>query len=389
MSAPLGKQVTYSSFEQVAHLSTEVQERLLQGEDAIERVWAAWALGLQRGASANPQLLASLYESPDPGTRRQLLVILAGLGERQILQTFAQDDPDGFVRATACQYLIRTGIASDARVQGILLERLLYDEALVVRQTILQNVQSDLPRLDMTHLGVLAGDPELEVRQLATDKLLEMVPSSALFPGVLEERIAAESDPALRHRLVELDIAAGGGARLLTLAISSNTTLETELLTTFIQHHLFFQWAALAPLTRQADPGLDRMVLQLLDPEDALPAFSWLLDCVAATLNEPEPDTRPELEAYWLRQVRGYEARPFLAQAAKRMQADDVPPSDYVKLRQVIVELEQLEQTAASGVMEDWDYEIGAFVEIPVDWYADAKVVEQLDLLRELRRLIT
>jgi len=97
----------YRIYTDVARLDSTTQRHLLQHGDAVERVWAAWALGTALGAQSVPDLLSSLQDSPAPGTRRHLLIVLAGLGERHVLRIFAHDDPDDYVRATACQYLLR------------------------------------------------------------------------------------------------------------------------------------------------------------------------------------------------------------------------------------------------------------------------------------------
>src|SRR5258707_474070 len=104
----LGSVVPYHTYNEVFILDTTAQMKLLHHGDAAERVWAALGIGLTLGASAIPHFRVSLQESPSPGTRRTLLVVLAGLGEQDVLHTFAQDDPDDYVRATACRYLIRT-----------------------------------------------------------------------------------------------------------------------------------------------------------------------------------------------------------------------------------------------------------------------------------------
>jgi hypothetical protein len=84
----------YRTYDQVSRLNTDTQRQLLQHGDAVERVWAAWALGVTLGTQSMPDLRISLQESQEPGTRRHLLVVLAGLGEQNVLRIFAQDDPD-------------------------------------------------------------------------------------------------------------------------------------------------------------------------------------------------------------------------------------------------------------------------------------------------------
>jgi hypothetical protein len=66
-----------ASFEAVARRSPSEQRRLLEHGDAPERLWAAWAIALERDAVP---LVRSIERGEIPnGLRRQLLVVLAGL----------------------------------------------------------------------------------------------------------------------------------------------------------------------------------------------------------------------------------------------------------------------------------------------------------------------
>lgn len=156
----------YSSFESVESLETETQISLLQDGDTVERVWAAWALGLKLKTEIMPELLRSLKKSPAPGTRRHLIVVLVGLGERSFLETLAVQDPDEYVRATVCRYLIRVAQPGDRKILQILVNRLLEDKSPVVRLTILQE-RKGAPTLRRKHLQRLAEDPDPEVRYCA------------------------------------------------------------------------------------------------------------------------------------------------------------------------------------------------------------------------------
>jgi hypothetical protein len=128
----------HETFESVMTIDTAAQKELLHVGDEVERVWAAWALGLRLGDRIIPELLASLETSPVPGTRRHLLVVLAGLGERKALERSAVRDPAPLVRETACRYLARTAQAGDHRVEQILLDRLRSDASAEVRSAILE-----------------------------------------------------------------------------------------------------------------------------------------------------------------------------------------------------------------------------------------------------------
>jgi hypothetical protein len=52
--------MTSSSFEQVIALDEQGQRHLLATGDALERVWAAWAIGLRQSRAALPTLRPNL-----------------------------------------------------------------------------------------------------------------------------------------------------------------------------------------------------------------------------------------------------------------------------------------------------------------------------------------
>lgn len=97
-------------FATVTALSHEEQRRLLEIGDGPERLWSAWAIALHLGRQALPTLrLAERSDVPE-GLRRQLLVVLAGMGERELLRTIADADPAPAVRATASTLYLRTAL---------------------------------------------------------------------------------------------------------------------------------------------------------------------------------------------------------------------------------------------------------------------------------------
>ncbi len=70
------------NFAVVAALSPEEQSSLLEGGDGPERLWSAWAIALRLGRDALPLLRSTEGSDIPDGLRRQLLVVLAGMGER-------------------------------------------------------------------------------------------------------------------------------------------------------------------------------------------------------------------------------------------------------------------------------------------------------------------
>ncbi len=127
------------------------------------------------GKQGTSTLIESLENSLEPGVRRQLLVILAGLGEQLILRVYAQDDSDPFVRATACQYLIQTSFSTDSTIHQFLCDRLFQDHATVVQQAILKSAQPEYLKLPLATLLTLESNSDDEISHLATEHLLEEI----------------------------------------------------------------------------------------------------------------------------------------------------------------------------------------------------------------------
>jgi hypothetical protein len=273
--------LAYRNYEEIAQLNTPEQRHILQTGDAVERVWAAWALGMTLGAQTLPQLLLSLDKSPDPGTRRHLLVVLAGLGEQEVLRVLAEGDPDPYVRATACQYLIRTGDLTNTLLGSFLRERLLIEPCSVVKQDLLADLPGGFAILAPEDLARLVDDDGLEVRQLAIERLLTDLPHDQLFPGPLEDRIPREQNQALRRLLLETCLRAGGGQRLVSMAQTLAPERRQEILSLLVEQEIQLGWRDLAPLAARSEPAEDALVVRILGSDDTLAALPWLLNRIA------------------------------------------------------------------------------------------------------------
>ena len=134
-------------------------------------MWACWALALRLDRSA----LADLQDDFDlealPGIRCQLLVVMAGLGARDLVRTAALDDPDATVRATACQYVVRTEPAGAAMPPSSSRSIACVADVPRVRHALLDEAQSGrLPLPDDVVLEFLTN-VDLETRQLALQSL--------------------------------------------------------------------------------------------------------------------------------------------------------------------------------------------------------------------------
>lgn len=97
-------------FRQLTQLDDTALYRLLESSDAVERIWAIWALGLRTSDEARG-LAMRLEGEPEPGVRRALAVVIAGQKRTDLLIALSRHDPDANVRASAAQLLMRFAAA--------------------------------------------------------------------------------------------------------------------------------------------------------------------------------------------------------------------------------------------------------------------------------------
>ncbi len=352
--------MAFTNFARVAELDVPEQRDLLTTGAPEEQVWAAWALGLALGARANPDLRAALERADHSGVRRHLVVMLAGLGERSLLEGLAEGEMDEAVRATASQYLLQTGTTDEAPRMRSLIEALLRDPSPKVRRALLIAGQ-EIPAasgLTRDDLLLLLNDVDSEVRDLAIEALLRVDELEQLFPGVLEDRIPLEPDIHLRRRLIRLAIGAGRSRHLLALANSAEPGRKLELLQTLHEHRLVFIWTALLPLIAQADPSADYYLAFLLAEQSAPEVTSWLLAQCARAIDAPYPPDHSDLERY------NFSTRCYilLDRALTRTDMSRLTPADQSNLAAIKAHLEAFrkqldeasEQYKAVGMEMDW-----------------------------------
>jgi hypothetical protein len=189
----------------VASLPEHAQRTLLQTGDPVERVWATWALALRLGTRSVADLRGNLDSEPAPGIRCQLVVVLAGLGERSLIRVLATSDPDPTVRATACQYVIRTSPVRGEDSVAFAQERLRSDVPRI-KHAILDEMESGRLALPDSTVANLLTDPDLETRSLALALVRTLPDVPQLILAAVLQRAVDEVDGELRGACIDLCI---------------------------------------------------------------------------------------------------------------------------------------------------------------------------------------
>ncbi len=162
----------YQNFEQVKRLDSNALDALLAGGDPQERVWAAWEIGLRLGKKALPDITHQAYAAPDPGTRRHMVVVLAGMGKHSVMRTLALHDPDDAVRGTSIQYLMHTTDETETGNIDLIIELLEKDRSPIVKHSILVNWDFDQHQIPVGLLLNCAGNNAEEVRMAAIKQIV-------------------------------------------------------------------------------------------------------------------------------------------------------------------------------------------------------------------------
>jgi hypothetical protein len=201
-----------SGFYQALEQSTVQLRELTVRGDAIERVWAIWALALREGRGAHPALLTALESEPNPGTRSLCVTVLAGFRDLATLRTIAARDPAAIVRETACQALTRID-GHDLATIDLLLFRMDHDAAPQVRAAVVLELPASAPAVAFERCAGRLRDSDVGVRQAAARRLATHQNLSKDVGDAFALLAALDSDWCLRI----LDCS-GGIASLATLA---------------------------------------------------------------------------------------------------------------------------------------------------------------------------
>jgi hypothetical protein len=273
----------YNNWLEVARLSEGAQRELLAAGDPVERVWSIWALGLRLGRGAVDHLQTDFDLESLPGVRCQLIVVLAGLGEREMVQTAALHDPDPVVRATACQYLIRTLPAGSRDIVAFAIERMRSD-APRVRHAMFAEVQAGRLRLpDEVFVEFLAAT-DLETRQMSLESVVALPGCSEAILRAVMDRVLAEEDEHLRRSCVEVLLQRGRAAGLVSALRDASPSLVCEVLAGFQRGGIRLSWSALVDLARRMDPEVSLALLDCLAKPLEAAAIGWVSSLTAASI---------------------------------------------------------------------------------------------------------
>ncbi|MBM4781152.1 MAG: hypothetical protein GQE15_25960 [Archangiaceae bacterium] len=179
------------SFDDVFREPLAATTLRLTGDDAPERLWAAWAVALREGDGA---LLERLRTEPSEGVRASLVSVVANAERAPLLGSVLVLDASSLVRETAARVLCH--MANEvAPVVALLRLVLQSDKSVAVRVAIVEEFPSASPAL--RELLLLAfGDEALEVQVAAVQRALllgveiEACEQAVSSRPVLAERVA-------------------------------------------------------------------------------------------------------------------------------------------------------------------------------------------------------
>jgi hypothetical protein len=282
----------YQNYEQVKKLDLVVLDEVLKSGDAQERVWAAWEIGLRLGREALPNISLQAHEAPDPGTRRHMVVVLAGLGHYSALSTLAFHDPDESVRGTTTQYIIKTTDESDTDKINFIIKLLQEDKSPVVKQSILANWDFEKQQIPIALLLDSILNNSEDVRKVAIEQITKQFIAKELSDEQIirclayqtnKESIYLFSNWLLKSNLQEYIILSA------EISQQSSTLLLLDLLA---EKELKFSWKSLRKLTERKNPDIDIRILNILILEKNIDLILWLAFGISRAISLPKVQSR-------------------------------------------------------------------------------------------------
>jgi hypothetical protein len=171
------------------------------------------------------------------------------------------------------------GRPEDAGSWRVLHERLEEDASDEVRRAAIASLPAHTPGFLRSAVAARVEDESLDVRRAVADKLLEWAGLSGEgLPEVLVSRLQLEPDLELRREWVRRACALGGERELLEALVDVPEGTLRFVLELYAAQRVRLPWECLRPFTQQGRPGLDSLLIDLLEPGPQDEADAWLLE---------------------------------------------------------------------------------------------------------------
>lgn len=195
--------MTSKSLPQLLELPEAELRRLVDEGEPQDRLRAAWALALRLGPHASSALRDLVGGDVGEGLRQQLIVVLAGLGERSVVLEIARHEPNERVRATATAYVIRTAPAGEDEQARSFAAGKLRDESAAVRLAALGEIGARRLTIDVDAVRPLLDASDFEEKRGAVLAIMALAAADTRATEVLAAQIGA-SDGAAQEIVASL-----------------------------------------------------------------------------------------------------------------------------------------------------------------------------------------
>jgi hypothetical protein len=249
----------------------------LESASPLNRVWAAWALGLRHDIDG-AAVRQTLRLEPHPGVRRHLAVLLAGAAETDALLALFEHDPCDEVRVSALQLLLQSIPREDRQPRAaMLVQQVLGDPSERFRALCLRSVDAQF--IDAGVSYACLRDPAPTVRGAAIE-LCMSAPRLATetVVSLVLDAIGRHPDSGQRREWWARARAWSGDERLLRGVDPESPELVIELLGFLCEQNAAQPWSRLerfAPMTHHTIMARLLRLLEAPVPAAAGALASW------------------------------------------------------------------------------------------------------------------
>ncbi|KKJ78325.1 hypothetical protein WH95_03210 [Kiloniella litopenaei] len=266
----------YNSFEDVNNLEEAKINNLLENGDGPEKVWAIWSLALKKWKSSASKLQSLPDGEPSSGVRRNLIVVLAGMQQSDVLYSLAKHDPDASVRADALKYLIRISDPNDEPLSEFLYKRLINDSENIIKITILKEAPEELLTLSFNDIitFIEPSDPALQMvslEQLDKRALLDDENAPAIAKLLLQAH-----DASILEKIMFILINGGRSELILDAGMLQEDKTNFDLLSYLAKQEIKFSWSSLQKFIGPECNHNSHMIIDFIQNPTEPGAFLWL-----------------------------------------------------------------------------------------------------------------